>query len=128
MLCFLITNVLSFIEDYDYKKLLDSIIIDEEGVDVELLGSALFDTFFALSVANKKLLTQLATQMNKQLSSLFLNDLIDILTSYEASNEDVLNAIDILSKPKEAVKKEPVKATVMASSNSITVVEDDLLW
>ena len=66
--------------------------------------------------------------MNKQLSSLFLNDLIDILTSYEASNEDVLNAIDILSKPKEAVKKEPVKATVMASSNSITVDEDDLLW
>ena len=128
MLCFLITNVLSFIEDYDYKKLLDSIIIDEEGVDVELLGSALFDTFFALSVANKKLLTQLATQMNKQLSSLFLNDLIDILTSYEASNEDVLNAIDILSKPKEAVKKEPVKATVMANSNSITVDEDDLLW
>ena len=127
-LCFLTTNVLCYTEDYDYKKLFDSIIIDEADVDVELLGHALFDTFFTLSVANKKLLTQLAIQLNKQLSSLFLNDVIDILTSYETSNEDVLNAIDILSKPKEAVKKEPVKATVMASSNSVTVDEDDLLW
>ena len=127
-LCFLITNVLYYIDDYNYKKLLSSIIIDEEGVDVEELADELFDTMFALSVVNKKLLTQLAIQMNAQLSSLFLNELVDILNSYEISNEDVLNAINILSRPKEPIKKEPVKAKVMASSDASKVNEDDLLW
>ena len=128
VLWFLITTVLYYAEDYNYKKFFSSIKIDDEDVDVEELAPFMFDKMFTLSVVNKKLLTQLVTQMNEQLSSLFLNDLVDILNSYETTNEDVLSAIEILARPKINIKRDTVKVTVMASSGSSNVNEDDLLW
>ena len=117
-----------YYEDYNYKKFFSSTKIDDEDVDVEELAPFMFDKMFTLSVVNKKLLTQLVSEMNVQLSSLFLNDLVDILNSYETTNEDVLSAIEILARPKINIKRDTVKATVMASGGSSNVNEDDLLW
>ena len=128
VLWFLITTVLYYAEDYNYKKFFSSIKIDDEDVDVEELAPFMFDKMFTLSVVNKKLLTQLVAQMNVQLSSLFLNDLVDILNSYETTNEEVLSAIENLARAKINIKRDTVKATVMASGGSSNVNEDDLLW